>query len=152
MGAGEWSSAAKFFPAVCGGVSDRIWDTVLSYAEKRDRESYFSGCAQKGCPLAVQAYWYSGNRLRDPYTGRGVSILSRAKAETFFDPQKDLVRYVPYRSLGETDGLLPVTDVDVLILTDAKGEYRVEKIAIGIANEGLLEDKGYDLILHASLL
>ncbi len=102
--------------------------------------------------LAVQAYWDSGNRLRDPYTGRGVSILSRAKAETFFDPQKDLVRYVPYRSLGETDGLLPVTDVDVLILTDAKGEYRVEKIAIGIANEGLLEDKGYDLILHASLL
>lgn len=52
MGAGEWSSAAKFFPAVCGGVSDRIWDTVLSYAEKRDRESYFSGCAQKGCPLS----------------------------------------------------------------------------------------------------
>ena len=102
--------------------------------------------------LCVRAYRDSGNRLRDPYTGRGVSILSRTKAELFFDPQKDRIRYVPYRSLGETNGLLLVADVDALVLTDGKRELRYGKTAIGIADEGLLEGKEYDLILHASML
>ncbi len=102
--------------------------------------------------LCVKGYRDSGNRLRDPCTGRGVSILSRTKAELFFDPERDGIRYVPYRSLGETDGLLLVADVDALVLTDGKKERRYGKTAIGIADEGLLEGKEYDLILHTSML
>lgn len=102
--------------------------------------------------IELKAYWDSGNQLRDPYTGQGVSIISHAKALEFLDMTKDRIRYVPYRSLGEENGLLKVTNVDELLLIRGNKTIRMEKIAIGIADEGLLEEKEYDLILHASLL
>lgn len=102
--------------------------------------------------MDIKAYWDSGNQLRDPYTGQGICILSRAKAKHFFVETRDRFRLVPFRSLGEKDGLLWVTDVDELQVMDGEQWRSMQHIAIGIASEGLLEDKEYDLILHASLL
>ena len=102
--------------------------------------------------MDIRAYWDSGNQLRDPYTGQGICILSRARAKNFFVETRDRFRLVPFRSLGEKDGLLWVTDVDELQVMDGKQLRSIPHVAIGIASEGLLEDKEYDLILHASLL
>lgn len=102
--------------------------------------------------ICLNAYWDSGNQLKDPYTGQGVSILSHARAKEFLDGTKDQIRLVPYRSLGEREGLIRVTDVDELILHDGKERVRISHAAIGIADPGLLEPKEYDLILHASCL
>ena len=55
------------------------------------------------------------------------------------------------RALGAEDGLLAVMDVDEMILQDGRQMRRYEHMAVGIAQKGLLEDKEYDLILHASL-
>lgn len=101
--------------------------------------------------MDIKAYWDSGNQLRDPYTGQGISILSHTKAEEFLNGTRDRMRFVPYRSLGEEAGLLWVTDVDELLLQDGNKSVRMEHIAIGVADQGLLEDKEYDLILHASM-
>ncbi|MBP3487809.1 MAG: sigma-E processing peptidase SpoIIGA [Roseburia sp.] len=101
--------------------------------------------------MELRGYWDSGNQLRDPYTGQGISILSHAKAREFVDEKKDRIRFVPYRSLGETEGLLAVLDVDEMVLKDGKKRQELRHMAIGIAQKGLLEDKAYDLILHASL-
>lgn len=101
--------------------------------------------------MEVKAYWDSGNQLRDPYTGQGINILSHTKAKEFLNETRDRMRFVPYRSLGEEAGLIWVTDVDELLLYDGNKSVRMEHIAIGVANQGLLEDKEYDLILHASM-
>lgn len=101
--------------------------------------------------MELRGYWDSGNQLRDPYTGQGISILSHAKAREFVDEKKDHIRFVPYRSLGETEGLLAVLDVDEMVLKDGRKRQELRHMAIGIAQKGLLEDKAYDLILHASL-
>lgn len=53
--------------------------------------------------------------------------------------------------LEQEDGLLAVMDVDEMILQDGRQMRRYEHMAVGIAQKGLLEDKEYDLILHASL-
>lgn len=102
--------------------------------------------------MELVAYWDSGNQLRDPYTGQGICILSHAKAQEFVDSKKDRIRLVPYRSLGENAGLIAVTDVDEMVLQDGIHKHKLKTVAIGIAGQGLLEDKEYDLILHASLL
>ncbi len=101
--------------------------------------------------MALSAYWDSGNQLRDPYTGQPICILSYSLAEKFVDQTKDRIRFVPYRALGAEDGLLAVMDVDEMILQDGRQMRRYEHMAVGIAQKGLLEDKEYDLILHASL-
>lgn len=102
--------------------------------------------------IRLKAYWDSGNQLKDPYSGQAVSILSREKAAALMDDTKALVRYVPFRSLGEKEGLLAVTSVDELLIFDGSRTIRTGKTAIGIAETGLLEGRDYDLILHASLL
>ncbi|MGN0348136.1 MAG: sigma-E processing peptidase SpoIIGA [Roseburia sp.] len=102
--------------------------------------------------MEVMAYWDTGNQLYDPYTGQAVSVLSNTKARDFFDGRRDRVRYVPYCSLGEQRGLLPVISIDELILFDGKQEIHMHQMAIGIAGEELLEKKEYDLILHGSML
>lgn len=102
--------------------------------------------------MEVKAYWDSGNQLQDPYTGQCVSILSSEKAKIFLDAGKDRIRYVPYQSLGQKGGLLGVTDVDEMVLFDGKRAVHMKQMAIGIAGDGLLEKKEYDLILHGSLL
>lgn len=107
---------------------------------------------KRGEHLAVQAYRDSGNQLLDPYTGQGICILSKEKATKIFDAQKDHFRLVPYHSLGENEGMLWVTDVDELLLFDGKKTLRLPNVAVGIANEGLLERREYDFILHASFL
>ncbi len=101
--------------------------------------------------LSVTAYWDSGNQLRDPYTGQSVSILSRAKAGELFSEELDRFRLVPYRSLGEQNGMLWVTDVEELRLYKGKECVSHAHAAVGIAQQGLLEEKAYDLVLHASL-
>lgn len=115
------------------------------------RHLFLAHIRKDGRRMAVTAYWDSGNLLRDPYTGRAVSILSRGKAKEFLQIKKDRIRYVPYRSLGEQAGLLAVTDVEELAIRRGRHTVRIHPAEIGIAQEGLLEQKGYDLILHAEL-
>ncbi len=102
--------------------------------------------------LEIKGYWDSGNQLKDPYTGQSVNILSHTKAKEFLDETKDKIRLVPYRSLGEREGLLRVTDVDELVICDGKHNVQIAHASVGIADPGLLEPKEYDMILHASVL
>lgn len=107
---------------------------------------------KRGNCMQLKAYRDSGNQLYDPYTGQGICILSGERARDFFDERKDHFRLVPYCSLGETDGMLWVTDVDEMQLFDGRRTVRAAHVAVGIADAGLLEKRGYDLILHTSFL
>ena len=49
-------------------------------------------------------------------------------------------------------GLLRVADVDELQLFDGGKRICTNHVAVGIADEKLLENRAYDLILHTSFL
>ena len=103
-----------------------------------------------GKRMLLAAYWDSGNQLRDIYTGKPVCILSGRKFTEFFG-ENAKVRYIPFTSLGEKQGVIPVADADELVISQGEHTIRVTQAAIGAAGDGLLEKKEYDLILHASL-
>ena len=92
----------------------------------------------------------SGNQLTDPYTGQEISILSGSVAEKFFTKEKDLVRFVPYRSLGEKDGLIAVTNVDEMTVFQGKRAVKIPHAAIGTADKMLFDGKEYEMLLNAS--
>lgn len=141
-----------FLMAILGGLG--LYGMLLYFMRRREFGNHILDVRIKkdDRSMTVKGYWDSGNQLRDPYTGQEISILSNAKAKEFLDDTKDLVRFVPYRSLGEKEGLISVTNVDEILIYDGRQERHMQHMAIGIADAGLLEDKGYDLILHASLL
>lgn len=106
----------------------------------------------RGRALEMKGYWDSGNQLRDPYNHRAVCILSRKAAAKLLDSQKDRIHFIPYRSLGEDEGLLPVTEIACMKIYQGRHKTEIRPVEVGIANEGLMEGKEYDMILHASLL
>lgn len=106
----------------------------------------------RGHAMEIMGYWDSGNQLRDPYDHRPVCILSRHMAAKILNPKKDRVHFIPYCSLGQKEGLLPVTEIACIKIQNGRHEVEIRPAAVGIANEGLLEGKEYDMILHASML
>ena len=80
------------------------------------------------------------------------ALIASAVLFTAVSYVRDKLRLVPYRSLGEEHGLLAVTEVDELSVCMGGRSVCVKNTEIGIAGEGLLKDKEYDLILHAALI
>lgn len=105
-----------------------------------------------GKTIALKAYWDSGNQLRDPYTGQGICILSKECARILIDERKNHFRLVPYRSLGKSDGMIWVTDIEELHIWNGKQRVHRTHVAVGIAEEELMKNCEYELILHASFL
>ena len=106
----------------------------------------------RGHAMETMGYWDSGNQLRDPYNHRPVCILSKKVAAKILNPKKDRVHFIPYCSLGQKEGLLPVTEITCIKIQNGRHEVEIRPATVGIANEGLLEGKEYDMILHASML
>lgn len=100
--------------------------------------------------IRLHAYWDSGNQLADPYTGQEINILSQAVAGNIFSGEKNLIRFVPYRSLGEKSGLIAVTNVDEMIIFQGKRAVKIAHAAIGTADKMLFDGKEYEMILNAS--
>ena len=145
-------SQNMFLMLLVGGMG--LYGALLYLMQRKNFSNHIleGGICKEERYLEVKAYWDSGNQLRDPYTGQGICILSHTKAQNFFVENRDRFRLVPYQSLGEKEGLLWVADVDELRLYDGKNKICMQNIAVGVASDGLLEGKEYDLILHASIL
>lgn len=106
----------------------------------------------RGRVMKITGYWDSGNQLRDPYNHRPVCILSRSAAKKILNPGKDRIHLIPYCSLGQKEGLLPVAEITCIKIQNGRHKVEIRPAEVGIANEGLLEGKEYDMILHASML
>ena len=100
----------------------------------------------------LNGYWDSGNLLKDPYNGRPVNILQADLGKEIFSEQRDLMRLIPYCSLGNTNGLLSVYNAEKMYIYRGTERLEVEPAVFGIAEAGLLETKEYDIILQASML
>lgn len=106
----------------------------------------------RGRKWKLKGYWDSGNLLEDPYIGEPVNILQAQMAEEIFDLKNDLRRLVPYVSLGNINGLLTVCNAERMYIYRGKEQIKVEPAVLGIAENGLLEEKEYQVILQASIL
>ena len=105
-----------------------------------------------GRHIMLKAFCDTGNMLRDPYTGKPVSIA----AETVFSDEKTKepagVRYIPYRTLGEEHGLLKVLTIEKMYIYLPGKKLEVTGPVIGLKDSGLLEEKSVGLILNGALL
>lgn len=105
----------------------------------------------RGHAMETMGYWDSGNQLRDPYNHRPVCILSK-KVRKDLKSEKGQGTFYPLLFPGAEGGLLPVTEITCIKIQNGRHEVEIRPATVGIANEGLLEGKEYDMILHASML
>lgn len=100
----------------------------------------------------LSGYWDSGNLLRDPYNGKPVNILQAKLAGQIFSGPGDYRRLIPYCSLGNANGLLSVYNAEKMYIYQGGKCLLIEPAIFGVAEEGLLEGKEYDVILQASMM
>jgi len=93
----------------------------------------------------------TGNGLRDPLTGKPISILDRETAKKIFKGKLQRgIRFVPYQSIGKEEGVLPIFYADRMCV--CKGEdYWFEKPLIGISEEKISSGGEYEMILNPNL-
>lgn len=94
----------------------------------------------------------TGNSLRDPLSGKPVCIMNRALFEARMGGEKAQVRYcIPYCSVGETNGSIPVVEVDEMYVKSDQ-LYQVRKPVIGLCQEEITASDEYEMILNPDIL
>ena len=100
-----------------------------------------------GIHLFAYGFYDSGNRLTDPYTQRGVHIISEELFQKIGLDEEHAV-IVPYQALGNESGILEVYYVEDFMVGDEKQRKRWEKCPIGVTKENLFKGKKYEIILN----
>lgn len=108
---------------------------------------------QNGKTVQLIALCDTGNSLRDPIYGREVNLVSKKSVETLLDGQSELgVHLIPYRSVGQSEGLIPTVFFDRLTIVAGKNKTIITKPLFALYS-GTFGDKGdYQVILHPGML
>ena len=93
----------------------------------------------------------TGNGLRDPISGQPVSVLEQKTARKLLENKEEKTfRYVPYRTIGKAEGVLPVFRVDRMCV-HKDSDYWIEAPLIGISEEEISAEGEYEMILNPNL-
>lgn len=92
----------------------------------------------------------TGNQLYDPYQGRPVQIVWEEGLKGFL-PQDQKFLYVPYHSVGKTDGLLKGFTADEIVVVCSEQVFRQQKPFVALSPEPLNRRNRYQVILHPEL-
>lgn len=116
---------------------------------REQRHLYCFEIGDKENKIRGTALYDSGNHLRDPWEKRAVHIVSSQLLQQL---QLDTPKWmVPYQSLGNGRGVLEVYEAEWLILLSNDKKIRLTNVLIGKAQDGLLKNKQYQMILNEAV-
>ena len=101
----------------------------------------------EGRRVDTYGFYDSGNQLKDPYTGKGVHIISKQLMDQL-KLEKALAVLVPYQALGNEDGMVTVYYVDEVIIGTQKQRKSWKKCPLGVTKENLFKGNKYEMILN----
>ena len=147
---GEVGGYICFVLFSCGVVivGVRIWRNYT----KMQKGIFQVQLRHQGKQIQTSGFYDSGNRLRDPYTKKGVHIVSgQILFMLITTSDKEIIEkpvYIPYQSLGNENGMLEVYYIDELIIEGEKGRSIIENYPVGVTKDNLFEGKNYEIILN----
>ncbi len=150
-----------FALAVLGySLSLGIWRLLTCFAERNARYCQVR-LLRKGHEYETEALVDTGNRLRDPVTGKSVSIISARAAGALGICLPSLAEagdrdynsgfwYIPYHSVGRAEGVMPAVMLDALYVP-GNPAVQVENPVVAVCEEYITEDD-YEMLLNPDLL
>ena len=150
---GGWVEVGSLFFALAVGsyylASGVLW--LVSLGLGRGRGRCRADLFWEGRRVTLTALIDTGNSLTDPFTGDPVSILERAAAEELFQGRMpDALRYIPYRSVGRKDGVLPAVRLEKLCIYE-RGPRWITGPLVGISGDAVSSDGTYRMLIHPDL-
>lgn len=128
-------------------VGTRMWKNYSKMQKGIFQVELFS----EGHQARIKGFYDSGNHLKDLYTGKGVHIISEKTLEKLRmerEKRTDKVVYIPYKALGNEEGILEVYYIDELIILGEKGRRIIQNCPLGVTKDNLFEGKNYEIILN----
>lgn len=131
---------------------------MLTLGWLESRKSQSASCQvlllTKERKLTLTGFWDTGNLLEDPFVKQPVHIIQEALLQQELEDEKLAIRYIPFHSLGQEQGLLPVVTLKAMYIRDGdeKGNtppLYIEKPVFGLAKEKLFQRENYQVILNA---
>lgn len=105
---------------------------------------------QGECILSY-GFYDTGNRLIDPYTQKGVHIISEKLIQQIpLMEQKEV--YISYQALGNKNGLIKVYYLEHIRIHKEQKLIEQEMVPVGVAEETLFQNKKYQMILNEEVL
>lgn len=148
---GQWN---YFFLWALGAFGLALLTLGWLESKKNDGQSFQVLLLTGERTLSLTGFWDTGNLLEDPFVKQPVHIIQESLLEEELTGEKLSVRYIPFHSLGQEQGLLPVVTLKAMYLrgTDEKEQVPavyIEKPVFGLAKENLFQRKKYQVILNA---
>ena len=146
---GEVGSYIFYVIFSCGTVIvvSRLWN---SYS-KMKKGIFTVELWNKSNEVQSKGLYDSGNRLKDPYTGKGVHIVSDKLLKGLIKEQKAPV-YIPYQALGNSEAMLEVFYIDKMEIELEKQKKIIENCPVGVTKDNLFEGKIYEIILNEEVV
>lgn len=126
-----------------------LWEAVKK--EEKKNEHYVPVILfYQGRTKELTAFIDTGNRLEDPYSHKPVSVISADCCRELFETVS-AVTYIPFRSVGKENGLLPAVKADRMELIK-DGETRIiDRPILAISKDALSPDGAYQMLLHENM-
>lgn len=124
-----------------------LGSVMLIQTRRRNKDCFEVELIHNESKIRIKAFYDSGNHLKDPYTQKGVHIIS-TQLFSKLALEKDKKVYIPYQSLGNNNGLIEVYYIELLHIYSQKNVIEQHKIPVGVAKEDLFSNKSYEMILN----
>lgn len=125
---------------------------IAQAGKRRKTDIYKVTLRGKDNEIELDALADTGNSLREPVSGRPVSVveeecflkLSGARA-----PEK--LKAIPYHSVGRENGIMEGYEVPEIIIKGKEEDIRWRKVIVGISRNKISANGRYQMILHPDL-
>ena len=105
----------------------------------------------RGKSMQFKGFYDTGNCLKDPYSGKGVHIVSEQviyKSGMLEEAALEKMIYIPYQALGNLSGKLAIYYIDEIQIEGEDGKSIWKEYPIGVTKDNLFYGKGYEIILN----
>lgn len=134
---------------------------IKVFKNRKNKKYYIMSVTHNDKTVTVSALFDSGNLLKEPITGKYVSILEWEEAKKLFDADyefsdienhaEDMKLWViPFNSLGNPTGIIFAFLADSITIPEEN--KTVDKTFIGIYGNKLSKNKEYHALINAGLL
>lgn len=124
----------------------KVLALLFRFGETHCQVTLYSG--ESSCEAA--AIIDTGNHLTDQVSGKAVSIISsRVAEELSVCRQPEKMRYIPYQTIGEDGGVLPIFSIDRMCIAGKKEQW-IEQPVVAVSKDASFGNE-YDVILNPDI-
>ncbi|HBA69152.1 MAG TPA: hypothetical protein DCZ40_07325 [Lachnospiraceae bacterium] len=125
---------------------------IVRIRKKRQEDIYKVRLRGSRNEIELDALMDTGNSLREPVSGRPVSVVEEEYFLRLLEIKApERLKVIPYHSIGKSNGIMEGYEVPEIIIKGKEENLRWQKAIIAVSRNKVSADGKYQMILHPDL-